>query len=78
MNLLASWADRVAATRPDVVALILPDETLSYRQLLDRSHTLAQQLESTQGTVLALPAEAMADAQKKIRKMVFIYRHLIV
>ena len=61
MNLLASWADRVAATRPDVVALILPDETLSYRQLLDRSHTLAQQLESTQGTVLALPAEAMAE-----------------
>ena len=51
----------MAATRPDAVALILPDETLSYCQLLDRSHTLAQQLECAQGTVLALQAEAMAE-----------------
>lgn len=62
MNLLASWLNRVAAARPDAVALILPDETLSYRQLLDHSHTLAQQLEGAPRTVLALPAEAMAEA----------------
>ena len=51
----------MAAARPDAVALILPDETLSYRQLLDRAHALAQQLECTQGTVLALQAESMAE-----------------
>lgn len=61
MNLLASWVNRVAAIRPDAAALILPDETLSYRNLLDRSHALAQQLECARGTVLALPAEAMAE-----------------
>ncbi len=61
MNLLASWVNRVAASRPDAAALILPDETLSYRQLLDRAHTLAQQLECTQGTVLALQAASMAE-----------------
>jgi O-succinylbenzoic acid--CoA ligase len=61
LNLLASWVNRVAATRPDAVALILPDEPLSYRQLLDRAHTLAQQLEGTQGTMLALQAETMAE-----------------
>lgn len=52
----------MAATHPDAIALILPDETLSYRQLLDRSHALAQRLECTRGTVLALQAEAMAEA----------------
>lgn len=51
----------MAATRPDAAALVLPDETLSYRQLLDRAQTLAQQLERTQGAVLALQAEAMAE-----------------
>lgn len=61
MNLLASWINRVAATRPDAVALILPNETLNYRQLRDRAQTLAQQLESTPGTVLALQAEVMAE-----------------
>jgi O-succinylbenzoic acid--CoA ligase len=61
LNLLASWLTRVAAARPDAVAVILPDETLSYRQLLDRAHTLAQQLECTRGTVLALQTEAMAE-----------------
>ena len=61
MNLLASWVNRVAATRPDAVALILPDETLSYRQLLDRAHARAQQLECTQGAVLALQTEVMAE-----------------
>lgn len=61
MNLLASWINQVAAARPDAVALILPDETLNYRQLLDRAHALAQQLERTQGTMLALQAEAMAE-----------------
>ena len=61
MNLLASWVNRVAATRPDAVALILPDETLSYRQLLDRAHALAQRLERTQEAVLALQTEAMAE-----------------
>lgn len=40
----------------------MPDETLSYRQLLDHSHHLAQQLERTQGTVLALQAESMSEA----------------
>ncbi|MBZ0095581.1 MAG: AMP-binding protein [Sulfuricella sp.] len=62
MNLLASWVNRVAATHPDAIALILPDETLSYRNLLDRAHTQAQQLERTRGTVLALQAETMAEA----------------
>jgi len=61
LNLLASWVNREAATRPDAAALILPDEILSYRQLLDRAQTLAQQLESTPGTVLALQAESMAE-----------------
>jgi len=61
MNLLASWINRVTAAHPDAVALILPDETLSYRNLLDRAHVLAQQLECTQGTVLALQAQAMAE-----------------
>lgn len=61
MNLLASWVNRVAATGPDAVALVLPDETLSYRQLLDRAHTLAQQLECTQGAVLALQVASMAE-----------------
>jgi len=61
LNLLASWINREAAIRPDAVALILPDETLSYRQLLDRAHVLAQQLECPQGGVLALQAEAMAE-----------------
>ncbi|MDP2879136.1 MAG: fatty acid--CoA ligase family protein [Sulfuricella sp.] len=61
MNLLASWINREAAIHPDAVALILPDETLSYRQLLDRLHALAQRLECPQGGVLALQAEAMAE-----------------
>ena len=61
MNLLASWVNLVAATRPDAVALILPDENLSYRNLLDRAHTLTQQIECTQEAVLALQAEAMAE-----------------
>lgn len=61
MNLLASWVNRVAATHPDAVALILPDETLSYRQLHDRAHTLAQQLECTRGAVLPLQAASMAE-----------------
>ena len=52
----------MAATRPDAVAMILPDETLSYRNLLDRADALAQQLERTRGTVLALHAETMAEA----------------
>lgn len=60
MNLLASWTNRVSAARPEAVALILPDETLSYRQLLDHSHTLAQQFDGAQGAVLALQAESMA------------------
>jgi len=51
----------MSAARSDAVALIMPDETLSYRQLLDRSHDRAQQLERAQGTVLALQAEAMAE-----------------
>ncbi|MBU1977782.1 MAG: AMP-binding protein [Gammaproteobacteria bacterium] len=52
----------MAATRPDAVALILSDETLSYRQLLDRSHTLAQLFEVTRGTVLALQVVSMVEA----------------
>lgn len=51
----------MAASRPDAAALILPDETLSYLQLLDHSHALAQQLDRQLGRVLALPAEAMAE-----------------
>jgi len=51
----------VVATRPDAVALILPDETLNYHQLVVRSHTLGQQLEHTQGTVLALQTKSMAE-----------------
>ncbi|GAO37159.1 2-succinylbenzoate--CoA ligase [Sulfuricella sp. T08] len=61
MNLLAFWVNRVATIRPDAVALITPDEILSYRQLLDRAHTLAQQLERTQGTLLALQAKSMPE-----------------
>lgn len=61
MNLLASWINRTAVAHPDAAALILPDETLSYRQLLDRSHALAQRQECKQGAVLALPAESMAE-----------------
>jgi len=51
----------VAASRPDAVALILPDETLSYRQLFDRAHALAQQLECARGTVLVLQVASMAE-----------------
>lgn len=51
----------MAASRPDAVALILPDETLSYRQLLDRALALTQQLECARGTVLALQVASMAE-----------------
>jgi O-succinylbenzoic acid--CoA ligase len=61
LNLLASWINRVAASRPDAAALILPDETLSNRQLAERAHILAQQLECAEGAMLALQTEAMAE-----------------
>ncbi|BAN34209.1 2-succinylbenzoate--CoA ligase [Sulfuricella denitrificans skB26] len=61
MNLLASWVNRVAATRTDTAALILPNETLSYSQLLDRAHALAQQLECTRKTVLAFQTASMTE-----------------
>lgn len=61
MKLLATWINRVTATRPDAAALILPDETLSYRQLRERAHALAQGPACPQGTVLALQAASMAE-----------------
>jgi O-succinylbenzoic acid--CoA ligase len=50
----------MATARPDAVALILPDETLSYRQLRDRALVLAQQLECGPGVVPALQGASMA------------------
>ncbi len=51
----------MTATRPDAAALILPDETLSYRQLRERAQALAQRLACPQGAVLALQAAPMAE-----------------
>lgn len=61
MGLLATWLDRAAEASPEAPALIGANETLSHRQLRERSHALAQQLGLAQGMTVAVPSGSNLD-----------------